>query len=246
MIESTIWGDPDFDGIEELEPLGFYLYLITNGSCNSIGVYRFSTRKAVTDARLMPDEIEKYLKLFAEMENPKIKYDPETKWIWVIGLLKRNYKNIRNPSIAKSVIKIIEELPEKGFPYYDEFLDKNKITIASVRHQCDTSKGKDKGNVNTKDIEMAKELAGYLLGSTATALSRKLVSTVESSKNPIYKLLQSGVTPGEIRQTIDWLCHENLERQYKFDVLSGNALHDKWDRIQAARVGRKQKKERIF
>ena len=244
MIESTIWADPDFDGIEELEPLGFYFYLISNESCNSIGVYRFSARKAVTDARLMPDKIEKYLKLFEEMENPKIRYDHETKWLWVIGLLKRNYKNIRNASIAKSVVRLIEELKDKGFPYYEDFITKNRSTISSVKQQCGTAigkgkgKGKGKGIDNGKDIEMSKDLAGYLLNSTATALDRKLVSTVESSRVPILKLIKADITPGEIRQTIDWLCHENLTRQYRFDVMSGGSLRDKWDRIQAARVGR--------
>jgi hypothetical protein len=136
MIEPTFWGDPDFDEIDDLEPLAFYLYLMTNEASNFIGVYRFSKRKAVTDARLMPEQIDSNLALLQTLSEPKICYDDNTKWLWVRGSFARNYKAIKNKSIAKNVMKMIDAIVDSDCPFADEFLAKYKDQISSVKHQC--------------------------------------------------------------------------------------------------------------
>lgn len=156
MLDNTFWNDPDFDNIEELEPLAFYIYLMSNNSANSIGLYRFSKRQAVTDARLMPDKIEEYLKLLSGMEEPKIMYDHETKWIWVMGSFSRNYKAIKNKSIAKNVHKQIWEISQCCCPLYPHFEKKYSKLISLVAQQCDTIIGKGIGI--EKDIVLKDDI----------------------------------------------------------------------------------------
>lgn len=89
--------------------------------------------------------------------------------------------------------------------------------------------------VNKEKNKMSLDLAKYLLDSTAKAQNKKLVSSPAGSAKHIQKLLKKEITPGEIRQTIDWLCHENMKRtEFRFVVQSGDSLVKKWDGIQTA------------
>lgn len=151
MLDPAIWNDPDFEEIEELETIAFYIYLMANEACNSIGMYKFSKRKAATDARLMPDQIKKHIEILSNLASPKIKYDPKTHWMWIIGSFKQNYRTIRNGSIAKNIIRQIDGLDDTNCPFVSAFNEKNEILVALVRDQCETVIGK--GNCKGKSKE---------------------------------------------------------------------------------------------
>jgi hypothetical protein len=47
-------------------------------------------------------------------------------------------------------------------------------------------------------------------------------------------LLKRDITPERITEAVDWLTGPNMSAEYRFDVLSGDALLKKWDRIVTA------------
>ena len=82
--------------------------------------------------------------------------------------------------------------------------------------------------------KLCQDLASQLLESVSRATGRKLVSTPKASTRPIQQLLKKGVTEKEVLEAITWLEHENPKNgKYALVVESGNALLEKWDRLQA-------------
>jgi len=108
-------------------------------------------------------------------------------------------------------------------------------TDNQLTHSRGIDRHKDKGikNPPTPQGGIALELAKLLLESVEKAEGRKLTTKPSAGTAPITALLKD-VTEDDIRNTIAWLCSENLARDYRFAVQSGKALREKWDRIQAA------------
>ena len=78
-------------------------------------------------------------------------------------------------------------------------------------------------------------LAGDYLEAMAEA-GIKPVAVVRSIAPHIRRLLRRGVSTEEIRSTIAWLFGAQWRGEYRIEALSGRALVEKWDRIQARRL----------
>jgi hypothetical protein len=93
-------------------------------------------------------------------------------------------------------------------------------------------------NVNVKDKEQVKaeagELAQHMIARISETQGSRLLTTVATTSTGIAKMLRRGVDPDQVRRTIDWLVTDNLKRDKRFVVLSGESLYEKWDRLQAA------------
>lgn len=85
-------------------------------------------------------------------------------------------------------------------------------------------------SANSSAIALSREM----LDAISKATGRKLIATVKTTAPHLRKLLKAGVAEDEIRAAVQWLCNGNQQREYPFAVLSGKALFEKWDRIQAA------------
>lgn len=139
MIDGGIWNDPDFEDVASFNTIGVYIYLMTNESCNTLGLYRLNTRKAMHDTRLSEAELMDAIKeLHSSKGGHKVEYSQETKWLWVVGLFKHNMKAIKNKSIAKSVLNMLSLVKQDGCPYVSLFSDRYDTSLSLVRHQCDT------------------------------------------------------------------------------------------------------------
>ena len=148
MIDGKIWNDPDFESVMDFKTIGVYIYLMTNESCNTIGMYRLNLRKATHDTRLEVGDFHAALsELESETGGKKIHYCDDTKWLWVIGLFKHNMKAIKNKSIAKSVLSMVDSVEQEGCPYASPFRHRYATSLSLVKHQCDTiiGIGTDKG-----------------------------------------------------------------------------------------------------
>jgi len=125
MIEPTYWNDPDFDHIEDLNPLAFYLYCISNSDVTCIGAYRFSYRKATHETRLERKDLERAFKVLGV----KLRYDEKTGWIWVPGYFARQFPSVPHINMVKSVLGTLSALEDSDFPWWQEFYDKNSSLI---------------------------------------------------------------------------------------------------------------------
>ena len=213
MIDPKIWTDADFEDIDDFRTIAFYVYLMANNNCNTIGVYRLSMRQAMSDTRLTKGEINECIDNLNKIENTKVRYDSESKWLWVIGLFKHNKKAIKNKSIAKSVIKMIDTATEEGCPFMDDFMCKYNTDVSLVRDQCDTVIGTGIGNGIGKDIidkvleEMgasSHKLADSIIAFQQARVSNKKPPLTEHALNlQIKKMQKVGLEPVDMVECIE-------------------------------------------
>lgn len=125
MIDPKFWDDADFEEIDNFDTLGLYLYLMSNTDADSTGAYRLNKRTAMTRTRLTQERLETALAELLKMgPEPKIMYDPETKWIWVKALFGRTYKVVPNQNIAKNVWGLVERLQNSDCPFKEAFIER--------------------------------------------------------------------------------------------------------------------------
>ena len=101
---------------------------------------------------------------------------------------------------------------------------------------------KKERNLTDSEAEECKKLTSYFMEEIAQGYGRNLVTTPQSTYKGIAALISKGIKPKDIRSAVKWLATENQRREYRFDVLSGKALADKWDRICAA-MGRPKRRK---
>lgn len=208
MLDHTFWNDRDFDRVDSIIPLAVYLYLTANENCNTVGCYRLSARKAMSDTRLDSNQLAISLELLSNgMEKPKIMHDPDTGWIWVRGLFDHNSKVIRNANIAKNVIVMIDGLESKGFPFMVQFVSKYAALIKLIRNQSETVKGKGEGKGEGKGKETVD------IGEACYPLTEE-----QYKKHPLLKLLYD--EPQFRRMTL---------RQF-LDAERNHPKHMNWDK----------------
>jgi len=106
-IHDSFWTDPD---IEELTPEQryFYLYLLTNPSCNQIGLFEFSIRRAVFETGYNRETIEKLLDHFEAIG--KIKVSEDTKEIVIRKFYEHNKSN--SPKVKTHVEQLISKVKD--------------------------------------------------------------------------------------------------------------------------------------
>ena len=213
MIDPKIWTDADFEDIEDFATIAFYVYLMANNACNTIGIYRLSMRQAMSDTRLTKQEINQCIDRLNEVENTKVRYDTESKWLWVIGLFKHNVKAVKNKSIAKSVIRMIDTATEEGCPFMDEFNSKYSTSVSLVNDQCDTvigigtGKGIGKDTIDKVLAEMgvkSHQLADAIIKFQQARVSNKKPALTEHALNLQIKQMQKAkLTPSEMVECIE-------------------------------------------
>jgi len=155
MLDPTFWTDPDFDDIDDPLLLHAYVYLISNGSANSIGCYKLSLRTACNESRIPRTS---FLDLLHQLENTvkpsKIMFDESTGWIWVKGMFSRTYKSIPHQNLVTNVVSMLSDLERSDFPFFKEFSEKHKGLIESFQRSF---QGLPKHIESLKEKEKEKE-----------------------------------------------------------------------------------------
>jgi len=129
-------------------------------------------------------------------------------------------------NVISEIDKALKELEDQ------DFIDIESKPLA--RRKRDAIPETEAKAETKKETDIATKLSVSLINLTSKALGRKLVTTERSTKGSIQILMKRGVSQQDIAGTILWLVGPNLKNERRFDVQSGQALLNKWDRIQLA------------
>ena len=111
QVHTTFWQDPFvLDNLDYKEKY-FYLYLMTNSKTTQCGIYEISEGVMKLETGLPSEEINIMLAKF-EKKN-KIKYNKETKEIFLINWIK--YNPVNNTNIEKCVLKELKDLKSEEY-----------------------------------------------------------------------------------------------------------------------------------
>jgi len=141
-IHESFWTDPD---IEDLTPEQkyFYLYLITNPRNNQIGLFEFSTRRAVFETGYNHETITKLLEYFEEIG--KIVRSKETKEIVICKFWHYNKSN--SPKVLAHVDELKRKVKDTVLIQYIYSMD----TLSQKEEEEEEEKEKEEEKVQEKD-----------------------------------------------------------------------------------------------
>ena len=136
-ISTTTWKDSKFQDLNMQEKL-LFLYALTNQQTNLMGVYEISKKQIIFDTGLSSDQLDKALKTLEK--NNMLKYDNETKEIYIVNFLKHNifnekhekgamrfYDDIKSPNIKESITTYIQNnFDTISIPYAYPMHDRDK------------------------------------------------------------------------------------------------------------------------
>ncbi len=111
QIHTTFWQDPFVLDCLDYKEKYFYLYLMTNSKTTQCGIYEISEKVMQLETDLSGEEITELINKFVEHE--KIKYNRNTKEIYIINWIK--YNPINNTNIEKCVLKELGEIKDETF-----------------------------------------------------------------------------------------------------------------------------------
>lgn len=146
-----MWADEWFETLTPSEKL-LWVYLLTNPQTNMLGIYEISLKRISFDTGLKSDQIENTLKGFERVK----------KAFYYKGhiILTNWVKNqSMNPNMVKSAEKLFNELSKD---LKNKLLDNGLESFESLSNGLESlpnasEKGKGKGKLNGKEIEMEFE-----------------------------------------------------------------------------------------
>src|SRR5690554_3379625 len=110
QVHVSFWQDPFILNLTPEEKY-FYLYLMTNSKTTQCGIYEISEKVMQLETDLSKEEIDELINKF--IEYGKIKYNRQTKEIYLINWIK--YNPINNINIEKCVLKELEGVKDETF-----------------------------------------------------------------------------------------------------------------------------------
>lgn len=147
------------------------------------------------------------------------------------GWLILNYENHRNRiSDDPAAISSRERQKKWREKHKEDNITLPNVGKRDIAYASDIASSSEKEGKDTAPNELAK----YLIDKTSEATGRNLVTSIKSSSPHISKLLKTGIAECKIKSTIDWLTTVNMKSDYRFEVQSGKALFEKWDKVQSA------------
>lgn len=111
QIHTTFWQDAFVLDCLDYKEKYFYLYLMTNSKTTQCGIYEISEKVMQLETDLSGEEITELINVFIEHE--KIKYNRDTREIYIINWIK--YNPINSINIEKCVLKELSEIKDEIF-----------------------------------------------------------------------------------------------------------------------------------
>src|SRR5688572_24242912 len=104
-VHSGFWAS---ESVRELEADAklLALYLLTSPHTTMLGAFRLPDAYACDDLGWTPERLRNGFGTLSEF----IKYDPKTKWVWIIKFL--SFNKPENPNQWKSVAKLADQIPD--------------------------------------------------------------------------------------------------------------------------------------
>lgn len=203
-LQLSFWTDNKIEDEFTPEDKFFYLYLLTNPQTNLCGCYEVSYSQMTRQTGYNKDTIIRLLERFDSLHNV-IKFDPKTKEILILHWYKYNWS--KSEKVLSGVCNVAKYIKSDSFrKYVFETVEniKNDTLYIGYTYPMDTSVSDTDSvsvsdTVNSKDIDIIKDIINYL----NTKCNTRYKYTTEDSKKHIRARLRDGYTKDDFYAVID-------------------------------------------
>lgn len=203
-LQLSFWTDNKIEDEFTPEDKFFYLYLLTNPQTNLCGCYEVSYSQMTRQTGYNKDTIIRLLGRFDSLHNV-IKFDSKTKEILILHWYKYNWS--KSEKVLSGVCNVAKYIKSDSFrKYVFETVEniKNDTLYIGYTYPMDTSVSDTDSvsvsdTVNSKDIDIIKDIINYL----NTKCNTRYKYTTEDSKKHIRARLRDGYTKDDFYAVID-------------------------------------------
>ena len=203
-LQLSFWTDNKIEDEFTPEDKFFYLYLLTNPQTNLCGCYEVSYSQMTRQTGYNKDTIIRLLERFDSLHNV-IKFDSKTKEILILHWYKYNWS--KSEKVLSGVCNVAKYIKSDSFrKYVFETVEsiKNDTLYIGYTYPMDTSVSDTDSvsvsdTVNSKDIDIIKDIINYLNNKCNTRYKH----TTEDSKKHIRARLRDGYTKDDFYAVID-------------------------------------------
>lgn len=148
-ISTTTWKDSKFQDLNMQEKLLFF-YALTNQQTNLMGVYEISKKQIIFDTGLSPDQFDEALKTLEK--NNMLKYDNETKEIYIVNFLKHN---IFNEKHEKGAMRFYDDIKSHNIKESITTYIQNNFNTISIPYTYPIHDREKRKELRDKSIELS-------------------------------------------------------------------------------------------
>ena len=203
-LQLSFWTDNKIEDEFTPEDKFFYLYLLTNPQTNLCGCYEVSYSQMTRQTGYNKDTIIRLLERFESLHNV-IKFDSKTKEILILQWYKYNWS--KSEKVLSGVCNVAKYIKSDSFrKYVFETVEsiKNDTLYIGYTYPMDTSVSDTDSvsvsdTVNSKDIDIIKDIINYL----NTKCNTRYKYTTEDSKKHIRARLREGYIKDDFYTVID-------------------------------------------
>ena len=203
-LQLSFWTDNKIEDEFTPEDKFFYLYLLTNPQTNLCGCYEVSYSQMTRQTGYNKDTIIRLLERFESLHNV-IKFDSKTKEILILHWYKYNWS--KSEKVLSGVCNVAKYIKSDSFrKYVFDTVEsiKNDTIYIGYTYPMDTSVSDTDSvsvsdTVNSKDIDIIKDIINYL----NTKCNTRYKYTTEDSKKHIGARLRDGYTKDDFYAVID-------------------------------------------
>ena len=203
-LQLSFWTDNKIEDEFTPEDKFFYLYLLTNPQTNLCGCYEVSYSQMTRQTGYNKDTIIRLLERFESLHNV-IKFDSKTKEILILHWYKYNWS--KSEKVLSGVCNVAKYIKSDSFRKYVfetvESIKNDTLYIGYTYHMdtsvSDTDSVSVSDTVNSKDIDIIKDIINYL----NTKCNTRYKYTTEDSKKHIRARLREGYTKDDFYTVID-------------------------------------------
>ena len=203
-LQLSFWTDNKIEDEFTPEDKFFYLYLLTNPQTNLCGCYEVSYSQMTRQTGYNKDTIIRLLERFESLHNV-IKFDSKTKEILILHWYKYNWS--KSEKVLSGVCNVAKYIKSDSFRKYVfetvESIKNDTLYIGYTYHMdtsvSDTDSVSVSDTVNSKDIDIIKDIINYL----NTKCNTRYKYTTEDSKKHIRARLRDGYTKDDFYAVID-------------------------------------------